>query len=284
MSNSRTRTVFLSTPLLFLYAVGLLAPLGILARYSVAANINLKTSFVWTLDNYIKIADSGLYGPLLIKSLLIAFSISVLCILIGFPAAWIIARANERWRTVLLLLLLIPWWASYIVRVFAFYTLFGNSGVLNRTVQLLGLSDQALTIFAFGLPALIITEINLFLPLTIIPIYLSLEKLDWNMVLASRSLGAGPTYTFLRIVLPWSLPGVIAGAIFVFMPVAGTYVVPELVGGTRGIMIGRVIATQFGSSSNWSLGSALAIMLLASLLICLLALTWLRRAFAGVHA
>ncbi|MGF7160848.1 spermidine/putrescine transport system permease protein [Rhodoligotrophos appendicifer] len=281
MQSHRLRSILLSAPLLTLYIAGLLVPLCILARYSLAANINMRTSFVWTFANYTKIFTGDLYLPLLMKSLGIGALVTIICLLVGYPAAWIIARANEKRRTMLLLLLLLPWWASYIVRVFAFYTLFGNSGVLNKTAQLLGLSEETIGIFTFGLPALIVTELNLFLPLTVIPIYLSLEKLDWNLVLAARSLGAGPVYAFLRVVLPWSLPGVIAGAIFVFMPVAGTYVVPELVGGTSGIMIGRVIATQFGASSNWSFGSALAIILLVVLLLTLTLLTRVRSKFSG---
>jgi spermidine/putrescine transport system permease protein len=117
----------------------------------------------------------------------------------------------------------------------------------------------------------------------VMPIYMTLERLDWNLILAARSLGASRWYTFRRIVLPLSLPGVIAGVIFVFMPVAGTFVVPELVGGTKGLMIGKVIASQFGTASNWALGSALAAILLIVLLLALGLLTRLRERMAGEY-
>ena len=117
---------------------------------------------------------------------------------------------------------------------------------------------------------MIITELNLYLPLTILPIYMMLERLDWNLVLSARGLGATRWYTFRRVVLPLTLPGVIAGVIVVFMPVAGTFIVPELLGGTSGLMIGKVIATQFGAATNWAFGATLATVLLAVLAFCAL--------------
>lgn len=275
------RRLLLSLPAIILYGIFFLIPLIILFRYSVASSESLRVSFIWTLDNYIRTFQSPIYSSLFVRSFLVAGAVAMLCALIGFPAAWCLARASRKWRTTLLVLLVIPWWASYIVRVFAWHTLFGSSGLINKTLINSGLVDAPLQFFTFALPAVVITEINLFLPLMIMPIYMSLERLDWNLVLAARSLGAGPVGTFRRVVLPLSLPGTIAGVIFVFMPVAGTFVVPELVGGTSGMMIGKVIASQFGAASNWAFGAALAMSLLVALLVCLALLSLVRRRYGG---
>ena len=280
---SRLPRIFLSLPTAVIYSTFFLVPLLLMFRYSFATSEDLRINLVWTLDNYVKFFESPIYLNILIRSLLIAGLVSVLAILVGYPAAWIIARAPENRRNFLLVLLVIPWWASYIVRVFAWYTMFGNNGVINKTLILFGIVDEPLSFFTFNIPAVVITELNLFLPLMVMPIYMTLERLDWNLILAARSLGASRWYTFRRIVLPLSLPGVIAGVIFVFMPVAGTFVVPELVGGTKGLMIGKVIASQFGTASNWALGSALAAILLIVLLLALGLLTRLRERMAGEY-
>jgi spermidine/putrescine transport system permease protein len=271
----------LSLPLLAVFAVLLLGPLTLLVRYSFAGSQDLTVSFVWTVDSYHAFLAQPAYAWVLGKTIAIAAGISVLALIIGFPAAWFMAQAPERWRGVLLVALAIPWWASFIVRVFAWFTVFGNSGVINRTLDELGLADAPLPLFGFGIPALIVTELNLQLPLMIIPIYMSLERMDWTLLAAARSLGAGWLTIFRRIVLPFGMPGAIAGMMVVFMPVAGSFVVPELVGGIRGLMFGKVIASQFGSASNWPFGAALSVILLLSLLSCLGLMLGLRRRFAA---
>jgi len=264
-----------------LYFLFFLLPLLVMLRYSFATSANLQLQLVWTVDNYQTFLQGPTYLRLLLRSLLIAGAVTVIAALVGYPVAWIIARAAPARRNLLLILLIIPWWASYIARVFAWYTLFGSNGVINKTLMLLGLVDEPLEFFAFAVPALIITEVNLFLPLMILPIYMTLERLNWDLVLAARSLGGSWFFAFRRVVLPLSLPGVVAGAIFVFMPVAGTFVVPELIGGTSGLMFGKLIATQFGGASNWALGAALAVVLLTTLLGCLAVLVTVRERLRG---
>jgi spermidine/putrescine transport system permease protein len=273
--------LLLALPTALLYSVFFLIPIGVLLRYSFASSKNLRVDLIWTLDNYRVFFEGAIYGPLLIRSLGIAALVTAITILIGFPAAWLIAQAPERRRNLLLVLMILPWWASFIVRIFAWYTIFGNNGIINRTLILLGLTTEPLEFFAFNLPAVIVTEVNLYLPLVIIPIYMTLERIDRNLVLGARSLGASRWYVLRRIILPLTMPGIIAAMIFVFMPVAGTFIVPELVGGASGIMIGKVIASQFGSASNWALGSALSAILLLTLLLALAMLTTLRRRFSG---
>jgi spermidine/putrescine transport system permease protein len=273
--------LLLSLPAGLLYTVFFVIPLLVLLRMSFASSTSHRIELVWTLENYQTFFTNPIYAPLLLRSLVVAAIITLITVAIGYPAAWYIARAPERKRNLLLVLLVIPWWASYIVRVFAWYTMFGNNGVINRTLMLLGITDNPVPFFTFNLPALIITEINLFLPLTIIPIYMVLERLDWNLVLSARSLGASRFHIFRRIVFPLSLPGVVAAAVFVFMPVAGTFVVPDLVGGMGGMMFGKIIASQFGEAFHWAFGSALAVILLAVLLFTLALLTSARNRLAG---
>lgn len=276
-----TARAVLALPAAVLFTIFLIVPLLVLLRYSFATSERLQISLVWTLGNYKQFFKERMYLEILLTSLGVASLVSVLEVLIGFPAAWVIARAPEARRNFLLILLIVPWWASYVVRAFAWYTLFGNNGLINRTLISWGLAERPLAVFTFSMPAVIATELNLFLPLMVMPIYMTLEKLDWNLVLAARGLGARPWYAFFKIVLPLSLPGVVAGVILVFMPVAGSFVVPDLVGGTRGLMFGKVIATQFGTASNWAFGSALAVMLLVVLLLALNLLTRLRERISG---
>ena len=273
--------VILSLPGAIIFLTFLLVPMLVMLRYSFASSENLRISLIWTLDNYAVFFEKPLYFNVLLRSVTVAGVVSLFTVLIGFPAAWVIARAPERFRTMLLVLLIIPWWASYIVRVFGWYTMFGNSGVINETLVRIGIVDEPLAFFAFNMPAVIVTEVNLFLPLMVLPIYMTLERMDPNLMLAARSLGATRWYAFWRVVVPLSLPGVVAGVIFVFMPVAGTFIVPQLVGGTNSLMIGNVISSQFGGASNWALGSALAIILLIVLLGTLSVLAWVRRRTAG---
>ena len=273
--------LLLSLPAGVLYVVFFVIPLLVLLRMSFASSTSHRIELVWTLENYSTFFTNPIYAPLLFRSLVISALITVITVAIGYPAAWYIARAPERRRNLLLVLLVIPWWASYIVRVFAWYTVFGNNGIINRTLMLLGITQDPLPFFTFNLPALVITEINLYLPLTIMPIYMVLERLDWNLVLSARSLGASRFRVFRRIVFPLSLPGVIAGAVFVFMPVAGTFVVPDLVGGIGGMMFGKIIASQFGEAFHWAFGAALAMILLIVLLVALALLTTARNRLAG---
>ena len=265
------------------YLLFFLAPLALMVRYSFAFTEQSRIQFVWTLDNYAKIVTDPLYASLLWKSLRLAATVTLITLLIGYPAAWALARASDRHKAQLLALLIVPWWASYIVRVFGMRMGFGNGGIINAALQWLGITDHPLPLFGHNFFAIAVTEANLYLPLMIIPIYLSVERMDMAVVQAAASLGSRPLRTFLRVIVPLSLPGILTGCIFVFLPVTGTFVVPALVGGPNDIMYGNVIQSQFGESYNWPLGAALAIVLLIVLIGLLRILTWAaRRASGGI--
>ena len=254
-----------------------------MVRYSFAFTTDSRLEFVWTLDNYRSVLTDPLYRTLLWKSLRLAATVTAITLLIGYPAAWALARASDRHKAQLLALLIVPWWASYIVRVFGMRMGFGNGGIINATLKWLGVIDHPILLFGYNFFAIAVTEANLYLPLMIIPIYMSVERMDMSVVQAAASLGARPIRTFFKVILPLSLPGILTGCIFVFLPVTGTFVVPALVGGPNDIMYGNVINSQFGESYNWPLGAALAILLLIVLVALLRFLTGIaRRASGGI--
>jgi spermidine/putrescine transport system permease protein len=265
------------------YALFFLLPLLVMVRYSFAFTEQAKLSFVWTLANYEAIFRDPIYLRLLGKSLRLAVAVTLITLAVGYPAAWALARVADRHKAKLLALLIVPWWASYIVRIFGMRMGFGNNGIVNATLQWLGVTNEPLDLFSHNLFAIALTEANLYLPLMIIPIYMSVERMDMQIVRAAASLGARPLRTFLRVILPLSLPGILTGCIFVFLPVTGTFVVPALVGGPSDIMYGNLITSEFGESYNWPLGSALAIALLIVLIVLLRQMTLIaRRASGGV--
>lgn len=263
------------------YLIFFLVPLALMVRYSFAFTEQSRIHFVWTLDSYRQVVEDSIYPRLLLKSLRLSVTVTTITLLIGYPAAWAIARMPDRHKPKLLALLIVPWWASYIVRIFGMRMGFGNTGIINATLKWLGLIDRPLEFFQYNFTAVALTEANLYLPLMIIPIYMSVERMDMRIVQAAYSLGSRPVRTFFRVILPLSLPGVLTGCIFVFLPVTGTFIVPSLVGGPNDIVYGNLIASQFGESYNWPLGSALAIALLALLVVMLRVMTSLARWASG---
>jgi spermidine/putrescine transport system permease protein len=263
------------------YAIFFLVPLVLMVRYSFAFTDQSRLEFVWTGENYTRIATDPIYRTLLWKSVRLAAVVTLMSLAIGYPAAWALARSSDRNKTKLLALLIVPWWASYIVRIFGMRMAFGGGGIINAGLQWLGVINAPLDVFDHNFVAIAITETNLYLPLMIIPIYMSVERMDMSIVQAAVSLGSRPVRTFLRVVLPLSLPGILTGCIFVFLPVTGTFVVPALVGGPSDIMYGNLIASQFGESYNWPLGAALAMVLLVIFILLLRAMTLFTRWASG---
>jgi spermidine/putrescine transport system permease protein len=263
------------------YGLFFLVPLALMVRYSLAFTSGARLEFVWTPENYARIFSDPIYRSLLWRSLRLATLVTAITLLIGYPAAWALARSSDRHKTQLLALLILPWWASYIVRIFGMRMGFGGGGIINAGLKWLGLTDKPLDLFGYNFFAIAITEANLYLPLMIIPIYMSVERMDMSIVQAATSLGSRPLRTFWRVIVPLSLPGILTGCIFVFLPVTGTFVVPALIGGPGDIMYGNLISSQFGESYNWPLGAALAIVLLLLLMLLLRLLTLIARRVSG---
>lgn len=268
-------------PTILWYSLFFLVPLALMVRYSLAFTSDARLELIWTPANYAQVVTDPIYRTLLWKSVRLAALVTLITLLIGYPTAWALARSSDRHKSKLLALLIVPWWASYIVRIFGMRMAFGGGGIINAGLQWLGITDRPLDLFGYNIVAIAITEANLYLPLMIIPIYMTVERMDMSIVQAATSLGAKPLRTFFRVILPLSLPGILTGCIFVFLPVTGTFIVPSLVGGPNDIMYGNLIASQFGESFNWPLGAALAIILLLLLIVVLRVLTGVTRWATG---
>jgi spermidine/putrescine transport system permease protein len=216
----------------------------------------------WTLVNYERLFSRPIYLELMIKSTRIAFTATVLTILVAFPFAWWIASKPPRRRAQLVFLVLIPFWTSYVVRTFAWIPLLGNNGVINYVLIRLGIVSEPLDIFLFNQFTVHLGLLYVYLPYAILPILLSLERLDRNLVYAAADLGATPFQQLRRIIVPLSMPGILGGAILVFILSISAYVTPALLGGTSGIMIANVIPDLFGVGMNWPLGAAISLLLI----------------------
>ena len=225
-----------------------------------------------TLEHYRRFFDP-LYLAILRRTVWWSLITTVVCLLIGYPVAFVIARA-ERWRQVLLFLVILPFWTSFLVRTFAMIFLLRDTGFVNGVLLGLGLIEEPLALL-YTPGAVLLGLVYGFLPLMILPIYASLEKLDDSLLEAAEVLGARPRARFLRVVWPVSVPGVVAGCLLTFIPALGSFITSDLLGGAKQVMIGNLIQNQFTTARNWPFGSAAAFVLMA--LVLLSVLGYLRR-------
>ncbi len=221
-----------------------------------------------TLDQYERTFTT--FAPILWRSLRIALVATLFCLVLGYPVAFFISRRRSPGvRMMLLFLVLLPFWTNFLVRTYALITILQRDGLLNGMLQSLGvLAEPIQMLFTPG--AVMVGLVYGYLPFMILPIYASVEALDFRYVEASNDLGANDFTTFWRVIFPLTLPGVIAGCILVFIPAIGAYVTPDLMGGTRGLMIGNLIQSQFGGRGNVPLGSAVSMVLLALVFVSVL--------------
>ncbi|HET6777674.1 MAG TPA: ABC transporter permease [Gemmatimonadales bacterium] len=225
----------------------------------------------FTLDHYTRFFDP-LYLQVLQRTFLWSIACTVICLLLGYPVAYVIARAH-RWRTLLLFLVVLPFWTSFLVRTFAMIFLMRDTGLFNSWMLKLGIIQEPLTILYT--PFAVMTGLVYgFLPFMILPIYASLEKLDPSLLEAAEVLGARPAARFRRVTLPLSKPGVVAGALLVFIPSLGSFLTSDLLGGAKQVMIGNLVQNQFSSARNWPFGSAASFIVMA---LVLAAVIWYLR-------
>lgn len=218
------------------------------------------------LESYKTIFTDSLFIRAYLSSLKMAAITTVLCVLIGYPMAYYIARSKESVRNVLMLLVILPFWTSLLLRVYAWIGILRNEGLLNNFLIWLGVIDTPLEIYRTDI-AVYVGLVYTYLPFFILPLYTNLLKLDQNLLDAASDLGAKPFNTFLNVTLPLSMPGVISGAMLVFIPTVGEYVIPELLGGTDTYMIGRVMWDQYFTDANWPAAAAIAVVMILILLI-----------------
>lgn len=286
MSRWQLRLLLLG-PALAWWLVFLVVPVGLVLGYSLFQRGEFG-GVVPTLtgDNYLRAFDA-LYTGVLLGSLRIAAIATVVALLIGYPVAYFVATRPRRWRTPLLILVILPFWTSFLIRTYAWIVLLNREGLINRPLLNLGLIEEPLPLLNNEF-AIILGLVYVYLPLMILPLYASLERINPELREASTDLGASPVRTFLTITLPLSSTGVAAGAIFVFVPSLGNFIVPELLGGGRFPMIGNLIKGQFLSARDWPFGAALAAGLIAITIALLLLQAWLlmreRRRDAGATA
>jgi putrescine transport system permease protein len=217
-------------------------------------------------SNYAFLFTDPLYISAYLYSLKVAAVSTLLCLLLGYPMAYVIARAQGTWRSALLMLIVLPFWTSFLLRVYAWIGLLKHNGVINNILMYLGIIHQPLTMLQTDF-AVYVGIVYSYLPFMILPLYANLEKLDVAQLEAAADLGARPFTAFLRVTLPQSLPGIIAGSLLVFIPAVGEYVVPSLLGRTDQLMIGRVLSDEFFENRDWPLASAVAILMLLLLVV-----------------
>ncbi len=223
------------------------------------------------LGNYALVWTDDLYRAAFLNSVWVGLVCTFLCLLIGYPMAYAIATAPERWRVPLLMLIILPFWTSFLIRVYAWIGILKNNGLLNNFLISLGIIDEPLTILHTPL-AVYIGIVYSYLPFMVLPLYATLSRLDLTLLEAAADLGCRPWRAFVRVTLPLSLSGILAGSLLVFIPAVGEFVIPDLLGGPDSLMVGRMLWTEFFSNKDWPLASALALVLLALLVVPFVAL------------
>jgi len=226
-------------------------------------------SFDVDFDNFSLLADDRLYLRAFLDSLAVAGATTLLCLLIGYPIAYVMARAPKRLQPLLVLLIILPFWTSFLIRVYAWIGILKDNGLLNGLLIRLGLIDRPIMILNTP-TAVLIGMVYAYLPFLVLPLYATLEKLDWTFLEAASDLGARPWSAFFRVTLPLSGPGTMAGALLVFVPACGEFVIPELLGSARLPMIGTVLWTEFFANRDWPVASAIAVILLLVLALPIL--------------
>ncbi len=223
------------------------------------------------LGNYSLTWGDELYRAAFLNSLWVGLVCTLLCLVIGYPMAYAIATAQERWRVPLLMLIILPFWTSFLIRVYAWIGILKNNGLLNNLLIYMGLIDEPLTILHTSL-AVYIGIVYSYLPFMVLPLYATLSRLDLTLLEAAADLGCRPWRAFIRVTLPLSLSGILAGSLLVFIPAVGEFVIPDLLGGPDSLMVGRMLWTEFFANKDWPLASALALVLLGVLVVPFVAL------------
>jgi spermidine/putrescine transport system permease protein len=249
------------------------APLGIILLYSVhARGVYGGVAPEWTFDNYVRLFDV-LYAGIFLRTFLLAGIATLACLFLGFPLALFISRAGRR-RNLYLQLVILPFWTSFLVRTYAWMFLLRDTGLINSTLQSLGIIHDPLPLL-YNDGAVFIGLVYGFLPFVVLPLYATLERLDKSLIEASSDLGASPWQTVTRILIPLCAPGFRAAALLVFIPCLGAYLTPDLLGGGKSVMAGNLIQNQFTTARDWPFGSAVSLVLM--LLSMALLVVWMRR-------
>jgi spermidine/putrescine transport system permease protein len=250
----------LLAPVTFWLGLFFLVPLLLILAYSFGTSgVYGGITLGFNPGNYLKVVDP-LYLEIIVRTLVIAVINTLLCLALGYPLAYFIVFRGGGWKNALILLVMVPFWTSLLIRAYAWVVILGGNGLANKALQFLGITDEPLSLI-YTPQAVLMGMFYSYLPFMILPLYAALEKFDTRLKEAAQDLGASRWHTFWRVTFPLSMPGVIAGSILVFIPSAGEFVIPDLLGGSRTVMTGNLIQNQFLQARDWAFGSALSVML-----------------------
>ena len=269
---SRTYKALVSVPPLLWVGLFLLLPYALMFAHSFWAVHDQFIVHRWNLDNYVTLFSKPVYLEVLLRTMRIAASVTLCSLLLGYPLAYYLSFHAGARKELLYQLVIVPLWVSYLVRGYAWKTILGSEGVLNGFLQYLHLTHEPVAFLLYSPFAVVLVLTHIYTPFVFLPIYAALEHIPRPLVEASQDLGASSVQTFLRVILPLSIPGLLAGATFAFVLSLGDFLAPLLVGGASGTMIANVVQSLFGAAYDWPLGAAISVCILI-LIISLLFLT-----------
>jgi spermidine/putrescine transport system permease protein len=276
------RGYLLLSPTLGLVAALMCIPIlamGLMSFWHQTGHMSFDTS--GTLQNYVEALTRDMYQVLFLRSLGISGLTTIATVVMAFPLAYFIAFYVKRHKMVWIIVVTLPFWTSYLLRVFAWKVILGYNGAVNSGLISLGVIDEPLTFLMYNPTAVVITLTHACATVAILPIYVSLEKIDRSVLEAATDLGDSPFIRFFRVVLPLALPGILAASVLIFIPTVGDYVTPSLVGGSDGYMIANVIQFQFGRGSNWPSGAAISLTSMTIVAVLVIAFAWTARRLSG---
>ncbi len=279
LAQDHWRTLVLFVPFAWLL-VFFLAPFFLVLKISLAETLIASPPFTpmieWVdegimhirvvVDNYAYLWEDDLYVNTYLNSLKISVTSTILCLLLGYPIAYAIVRSSHTTKHILLMMIILPFWTSFLLRVYAWMGLLADQGTINDLLIWLGIIDEPIRML-YNTFAVYVGIVYTYVPFMILPLYANMEKLDWELLDAAAALGAKPMTTFFTVTLPLTLPGIVAGSLLVFIPATGEYVIPDLLGGGNVLMIGRILYNEFNANVDWPVASAVAIALLLLLVL-----------------
>ena len=279
LRSEPVRGFALLSPTLLIMLAGMCIPFAILVAMSFWTQHVFEFDTTFSLTNYSEILDKPMYRVLLTRSLAISGACTVATVLLAYPMAYYVAFHVHRHKMLWIVLMTLPFWSSYLLRVFAWKIILGYNGAINSGFMGLGWLEKPLEFLLYSPTAVVITLSHAWAAFAILPIYVSLEKIDRSLLEAATDLGDGPVKRFTGVTLPLSLPGIIAASLLIFIPTVGDFVTPALVGGPDGTMIANLIQVQFGRVNNWPMGAALSLAMMVIIAVISLLYIWTARRF-----
>ncbi|NSW75280.1 MAG: ABC transporter permease [Candidatus Atribacteria bacterium] len=261
--KSWNRALLQGLPIFMWMLLLILVPLAIMFVTSFFVKEGVQVVHRLTLRNYLEFFTNPIYLPIFFRTIFLALSVSLTALLLAYPLAFFISRKVTRFRSQLYMMVIVPLWISYLVRIVAWRTILGRVGVLNSLLLALGLIREPLPFLIYSPFAVYLTLIHIALPFVFISVFSSLEKIPSNLLDATSDLGANSFQTFRHVILPLSMPGVVSGFTLAFVIALGDYIIPQQLGGLNGLMFGNLIVSQFGYAFNWPLGAALGFIMFA---------------------